>query len=53
MVTVATGLALGGVVVTFVDVVRAPHWREVAAEGRVAWERGATGPVSVGSSGAA
>ena len=31
-------IALLVVVVTIVDAVRAPHWREVAAERRLAWD---------------
>jgi hypothetical protein len=31
-------IALLAVVVTIVDAVRAPHWREVAAQRRLAWD---------------
>jgi hypothetical protein len=36
-------IALLAVVVTIVDAVRAPHWREVAAQRRLAWDDGTSG----------
>lgn len=52
MIAFAAGLALIAliaVVVTFVDAVRAPRWREVAAQRRLAWDRGPREQVGVGS----